>query len=106
PLARLASARRLEPDEAAPESATALVGTLKILIPMAGLIDRDAELARLTKEAARRRKDLERGERKLANADFLERAPAEVVDKERRRVAELRDALARLDEQAERIRAL
>ncbi len=106
PLARLASARRLEPDEAAPESATALVGTLKILIPMAGLIDRDAELARLAKETARRRKDLERGERKLANADFLERAPAEVVDKERRRVAELRDALARLDEQAERIRAL
>ncbi len=106
PLARLASARRLEPDEAAPESATALVGTLKILIPMAGLIDRDAELARLAKEAARRRKDLERGERKLANADFLERAPAEVVDKERRRVAELRDALARLDEQAERIRTL
>ncbi len=106
PLARLESVRWLAADDEPPEAATALVGDLRILIPMAGLIDREAELARLEKETARLRKDLERGERKLANADFLARAPAEVVAKERARAAELQAAIARLDEQAARIRAL
>jgi valyl-tRNA synthetase len=105
-LARLESMRWLNAGEPAPQSATALVGETKILIPMAGLIDKGAELARLDKECERLRKDLERSTAKLANPDFIQRAPGEVVEKEQRRLAEMRSTIARLDEQAARIRAL
>jgi len=105
-LGRLESVTWLAPGDPAPEAATALVGEMKLLIPLAGLIDKEAELARLDKERAKLRQDLERGEAKLANANFVERAPAEVVDKERQRVADLRSALEKLDEQATRIGAL
>jgi valyl-tRNA synthetase len=71
----------------APEAATALVGGMKILIPMSGLIDKAAESARLSKEIAKLRQEAERGQAKLGNADFIGRAPAEVVEKERARVA-------------------
>jgi valyl-tRNA synthetase len=96
----------LSESEPVPEAATALVGSLKILIPLSGLIDQAAESARLAKEIARLRKDLERGVAKLGNADFLGRAPAEVVDKERTRVAELQISVTKLEEQLARIRPL
>jgi valyl-tRNA synthetase len=105
-LARLESITWLEPTDPAPESAVALVGELKLLIPMAGLIDKTAELARLGKEIERLRKDLERSEAKLASPTFVERAPADVVEKERTRVAELQAALAKLAEQRGRIAAI
>jgi valyl-tRNA synthetase len=89
-----------------PESAMALVGEMKVLIPLAGLIDKNAELARLDKEINKLRASLEKGETKLLNANFLDRAPATVVEKERARVNELKVSLAQLNEQAERIRAL
>ena len=104
-LARLESIVWLD-DGAAPESATALVGNMKLLIPMAGLIDKDAELARLSREIDKLRKDLDKCQTKLANPSYVERAPAAVVDQERTRVVELQSALTRLDEQATRIRAL
>ncbi|MHB8747471.1 MAG: valine--tRNA ligase, partial [Gammaproteobacteria bacterium] len=104
-LARLESIVWLE-DGAAPESATALVGNMKLLIPMAGLIDKDAELARLSREIDKLRKDLDKCQTKLANPSYVERAPAAVVKQERTRVVELQSALTRLDEQAMRIRAL
>jgi len=105
-LARLGSVEWLDLDEQAPESATALVGQLKILIPMAGLIDKDAEMARLTKELDRLRKELVRADAKLSNRDFIDRAPADVVDKERNRVKDLRLTIKNLDEQLLRIEAL
>jgi valyl-tRNA synthetase len=105
-LARLDAITWLGADDKAPESATALAGEVQILIPMAGIIDKDAELARLAKDCERLRKDLERSEGKLANPDFLQRAPADVVEKEQRRVAEMRSTLATLEEQATRIRRL
>ncbi len=104
-LARLESITWLDGAEA-PESATALVGDMKLLIPMAGLIDKDAELARLNREIDKLGKDLDKCQTKLANPSYVERAPAEVVAQERGRVAELQSALSRLDEQAARIRAL
>ncbi len=90
----------------APESAIALVGEMRVLIPMAGLIDKQAELARLDKELGRLRKELERGEAKLTNANFVERAPADVVEKERARVAEMRSSLGNLESQRGKIAAL
>ena len=103
-LARVDAITWLEAGEPAPESATALVGDLQVLIPLAGLIDQAAESARLGKEIEKLRKELDRGEAKLANPSFVDRAPAEVVEKERVRVAELRAAVGTLEEQLARMR--
>ena len=106
PLARLESVRWLDAAEPVPESATALVGDLKLLVPMAGLIDKQAERARLAKEIARLRKELASVEAKLANFNFVDRAPSEVVAKERQRAADLRQAVVQFDEQLARIERL
>ncbi len=98
-LAGLESVRVLEQGETAPKSAVGLLGDMKILIPLAGLIDTEAEAARLAREIEKHARDLGRSEQKLANRNFVDRAPAEVVDKERTRVAELRAAIGRLEEQ-------
>jgi valyl-tRNA synthetase len=105
-LAKLETINWLEPQQEAPEAATALVGEMKILIPLAGLIDKDAELGRLEKEIAKLRKDLARSEAKLSNPNFVDRAPTEVVAKERQRVTEMRSAVKKLDEQLNRIESL
>ncbi|MCB1776138.1 MAG: class I tRNA ligase family protein, partial [Candidatus Competibacteraceae bacterium] len=105
-LGRLDTMTWLGDEEPAPEAATALVGGMKALIPLSGLIDKAAETARLDKEIAKLRKDVERGAAKLDNADFLSRAPAVVVEKERARVAELQTAVAKLEEQLAKIQQL
>jgi len=105
-LARLENMTWLEASDKAPESATALAGNTSILIPLAGLIDKDAEITRLNKELEKLRKDHERGNTKLGNANFVDRAPAEIVDKERARVEELTSSIQKLEEQLARISAL
>ena len=105
-LARLESATILQGDEEPPESATALVGEMKVLIPMAGLIDKEAELARLEKEISRIGADLDRVGKKLSNPSFVEKAPAAVVQKERDKMATQGSALNKLNEQFEKIRKL
>ncbi|MEO5574093.1 MAG: valine--tRNA ligase [Gammaproteobacteria bacterium] len=102
-LGRLESITWLAPDQTAPESAIALIGDLKLLIPLAGLIDKQAELTRLTKEIEKVRKDLARGEAKLDNPDYVARAPATVVEQERLRVNEQRTAMEQLIEQLSRM---
>jgi valyl-tRNA synthetase len=93
-------------DDAVPESATAIAGQSTLFIPLADLIDPEAEVRRLTKELDRLAGDRDRTEAKLANPSFVERAPAEVVLRERERLAELHAAIARLSEQRERIARL
>ena len=105
-LGRLESIDFLGPDDQAPESALALVDTLEIRVPMAGLIDRDAELARLQKARTRLADDLARTGGKLNNAAFVEKAPAQVVQRERDKQAETESALARIDEQIRRVERL
>jgi valyl-tRNA synthetase len=105
-LARTESITLLDDERDAPESAIALIGEMKVLIPMAGLIDKDAELARLDKEIARLRADVERIEKKLANPNFVDKAPAAVVQKERDRLGEQGAAVANLMAQRTRIAAL
>ncbi len=105
-LARLESVTWLAADEAAPESAIALVGEMQILIPMAGLIDKTAELARLDKEIQRIKNDLPRVEGKLNNPAFVDKAPAEVIEKEKAKLAEMRSMLSNLEQQQEKIKAL
>jgi valyl-tRNA synthetase len=86
-LGRLDAIAWLEEGEPAPEAAATLVGAMNVLIPMSGLIDQAAEIARLDKEIAKLRKEVERGAAKLGNADFLGRAPAAVVDEPQTRSA-------------------
>ncbi len=105
-LASLESVTWLSLGDAEPMSATALVGQMEILVPMAGLIDKDAEIARLTKESTKLAQDIERTEAKLNNAAFVDKAPAAVVDNERKRVAENKIAIEKLREQIERMRGL
>ena len=105
-LAKLESVQWLESSDTAPESATSLVGEMQILIPLAGLIDKDAELARLDKEISKLATNLEKGNAKLSNSNFVDKAPAAVVEKERQHVADLAKAKQQLEQQAEKIRAL
>lgn len=90
----------------APESATALLGQMKILVPMAGLIDKQAELDRLDKQIQKIRKDLDKSTAKLANEQFVQNAPAAVVEQERGRIAEWETAIGELTTQREKIAAL
>ncbi|CAK0781640.1 valine--tRNA ligase [Gammaproteobacteria bacterium] len=105
-LARLETVRILAVTEPAPESALALVGGMKVLIPLAGLIDVTAERTRLTKEIDRLIQDLERTTAKLANPSFVERAPAAVVEKERAKLEDQRRMLENLKDQRGRLEAV
>lgn len=102
-LAKLNSITRLEPNDDAPESAVALVGEMKILIPIAGLIDKDAELKRLKKEITRLENDLKRFSAKLNNENFVAKAPEAVIAKEKQKLADSDKALTNLKEQYEKI---
>ena len=105
-LAKVEQSSWISDDDEAPESATALVGEMKILIPLAGLIDKDAELARLEKEIGKLQLNVDKITAKLVNKNFVDKAPATVVEKERERLAEMTKAIEQFKEQAEKIQAL
>ena len=105
-LAGLQSVAALAAGATAPESAVALVGSLALLVPMAGLIDAAAEAERLTKLIARTQSDLSKTQTKLANENFVRNAPPEVVGTERERAAELARHAADLAAQLERVRGM
>jgi len=105
-LAKTESIELLSKGESAPESAMTLVGHMKVHIPMAGLIDKDAELERLAKEIKKAQGEIERTEKKLSNASFVDKAPAAVVDKEKDKLAKAKDALDNLLNQQQKIQNL
>ncbi|WP_417684270.1 valine--tRNA ligase [Pseudidiomarina gelatinasegens] len=105
-LAKLESVTFLTASEEAPASATALVGRMEIHIPMAGLIDTAAELARLDKAIEKAQKEVDLFSRKLSNENFVSKAPAEVIDKERAKQAEAIETLQQLQQQRSKIAAL
>jgi len=105
-LAGLASATPLAAGEAPPQAAAALLGELRILVPMAGLIDVDAELARLGKRRGKVEQELARANAKLGNESFVRNAPPEVVTQERERLEGFKRELAQLAEQHERVASL
>ena len=97
-LASLESITWLDNPEDAPLCATALAGDLEILVPMAGLIDVDAELARLDREIEKNALEAKKLTGKLGNAKFVDNAPAEVVAKERQKLSDFESSLTQLQE--------
>ena len=102
-VGRVNSVTALAAAEEAPASATALLGQMRLHVPMAGLIDIDAVKARLGKQHARTGADLVRMQSKLDNPNFVNNAPAAVVEKTRQQVADLERQIAHLDEQLLRL---
>ena len=105
-LAKLESISVLADGEAAPVAVTKLIGATELLIPMAGLIDKAAELARLDKEIAKLTQECGRIEGKLGNDAFVAKAPEAVIAKEREKLGDYQLQLTKLKEQQETIRAL
>lgn len=105
-LAKTASLEALDSDDGNPPALSALCGHMEILVPMAGVIDIEAELARLSKEHEKQKSEVQRLKSKLENPKFINRAPTDVVDKEREKLGAASDALGKLEEQVKRIQGL
>ncbi|CAM4034017.1 valine--tRNA ligase [Serratia silvae] len=105
-LARLTSITLLPAGEKGPVSVTKLVDGAELLIPMAGFIDKDAEIARLSKEMGKLDGEIASIEGKLSNEGFVARAPEAVVAKERERLAACKEGKVKLQEQQATIAAL
>ena len=104
-VGRIESITVLDPGEESPAAATALLGDMRLLVPMKGLIDVDAERARITRQHDKANAELAKAKAKLNNEKFLNNAPAAVVTQEKERVAafgatieKLSEQLAKLDE--------
>jgi valyl-tRNA synthetase len=105
-LAKLEQISVLAAGEQAPASAAQLIGSMDLLIPMAGLIDKDAELSRIAKQLEKTQQELARVSGKLANEGFVAKAPEAVLEKERAKQAELEQAVSKLQAQQAEIAAL
>ncbi|RUL71415.1 valine--tRNA ligase [Dyella choica] len=102
-LARVEAPQWIAAGADEPAAAAAVVGSLRVLIPLAGLIDLTAEKARLGKEIAKIESELKKCENKLGNANFVANAPAEVVAQERQRIADWGTQLGALREQMRKL---
>ena len=98
-LARLESVSFVATADEAPGAATALLGQMTLLVPLEGLIDLAAERARLTKQRDQTATDLKKVEQKLADPQFIDNAPEEVVNRQRFQATKLQERLAQLTAQ-------
>ncbi|MEG9474764.1 valine--tRNA ligase [Mannheimia indoligenes] len=105
-MAKLDSVKVLENGENAPLSVAKLVANGEILIPMAGFINKEAELSRLTKEMDKLKGEVARIEGKLSNEAFVAKAPEQVIAKEREKMQEYLSGLEKLQVQYQEIEAL
>lgn len=93
-------------DKALPLSSSSMVGQLKVLVPMKGLIDPTAELNRLAKAQEKLIKQAESLRSKLSNESFVSKAPANVVESEKAKLAEMDTQLAEMHKQIEQLKAI
>jgi len=105
-LGRVESVAVLKNDQEPPAAATALLGDLRLLVPMKGIIDVDAERDRLKKRIQRVKTDLERTRGKLDNENFVNNAPSDVVTQEQQRAVEFASTISQLTEQLEKLAEL
>jgi valyl-tRNA synthetase len=105
-LAKTQSVTWLDAAQDAPPAATQLLGEMEIMVPLAGLIDKNAEIARLEKELAKLQKETGRLQSKLSNEKFMGNAPPEVVEKERQKLAQYQQASTKLEAQRAQLAVL
>ncbi len=105
-LAKLESIKQLSEDDSSPESATVLVGEMKILIPLAGLVDKKQEILRLKKEIEKLIKHQQQYSGKLNNKKFISEAPKAVVEKEQLKLSSVEKTLEDLELQLKKISSL
>jgi valyl-tRNA synthetase len=102
-VGRVESVTLLADGEEPPAAATALIDELRLLVPMKGMIDVDAERTRLGKQLDKVQSDLARARSKLDNPNFVNNAPADVVTQEKQRAADFERQIAQLSEQLEKL---
>ena len=95
---RLASAEKVVIGPIKGDGVMVVTDSAKAMIPMDQLIDREKELARLNKEKEKIQKEINMAQGKLGNAGFVAKAPAELVEKEKEKLARFKEALANLEE--------
>ncbi len=105
-LAKLESIELLQSDQESPVSSTALFNHLEILVPVAGLIDVDSEVARLDKEIKKLESDKSRLSGKLSNKKFVDNAPAAIVEKEKEKLLAAENALEKFEQQKRALQSL
>jgi valyl-tRNA synthetase len=105
-LGKLENITQLNKNEPAPESATTLVGEMRVLIPLTGLIDKNQEITRLNKEINKLTLKQRQFSGKLSNEKFITAAPRAVVEKERQKLTLVKQALDDLKLQLDKISAL
>ncbi len=105
-LARIQSSEWVDDKADTAQCAVALVGDLKILIPLKGLVDVEEELSRLMKQLERENADRRKAEGKLGNRRFVENAPAAVVEQERERLLAHKANVENLHEQIRQLESL
>ena len=105
-LSKLSTIHYLGSEEKVPVSASVVLGEIELLIPMADLIDKEAELARLAKEFAKLDKDIALAQGKLGNPKFTDKAPAEIIAKEQEKLVQAQQAKEKLLEHKIRIETL
>jgi valyl-tRNA synthetase len=98
-LAKITDINWLTEKEKNAQYAMGIVGSLELLIPMAGLIDSESEIQRLKKEILKIKKEIERAESKLANVAFVQKAPPEIISQERQRLADFTATCTKLQNQ-------
>ncbi len=96
----------LSEDDKSPVCATSLLGSLEIMNPMACLIDKDAELARIAKALDKLEKEFARTQGKLSNEKFVSNAPDTVIKKEKAKLAEFTMQMGKLHEQRSSIESI
>lgn len=105
-LAALETIDHMDQKDSLPPTATSLVGKLEIHVPLAGNIDTDAEIKRLDKEIQKLEKIIGGLKGKLTNKSFVDKAPKEVVEKEQLRLKDADLAIAKLNDQKDKISKL
>lgn len=105
-LAKLESVSWLDDPQQAPPSSMQVVGDMEVLVPMAGLIDVDAEMARLGREQDKLTKEIGRLSGKLGNAKFVDNAPVDVVAREKEKLSNAETTLHQLQDQVTRLKSL
>ncbi|MFD0965393.1 valine--tRNA ligase [Seminibacterium arietis] len=105
-MAKLSNIQLLKQGEEAPLSVTKLVDSAEILIPMAGFINKENELSRLTKEIEKLQNEVTRIENKLSNQSFVDKAPEQVITKEREKMQGYLEGVEKLKQQYNAIESL